>query len=270
MTCRAARIFAMFVALSFAGLPAQAGGFSSSSSSAGETPHFTPEQIIGFAKKVEKAIAAKGARVAIVARVGVPPADMPEGMHFSHAAFAVYSQIKTSDGKTVPGYAMYNLYQDDARPDTSSLVQDYPVDFFAGAVALETGIIVPSDELQRRLLDVIASPTYVALHDPHYSTIANPYTLGRQNCTEFVLDVVNAAIYRTTDINKIKAAEKAYFVAQPVSVNPIRLIVGSMFMPGISTSDQPGPPVTATFERISDYMKKYDAGSQTMSILLDR
>lgn len=248
-------------------ITAQAGGFSSASSQAGETIHFSPQQIIKFAKKVEKTLAAKGAHVAILARKGRPASEMPEGMNFTHTAFVVYSQITTSDGRKVPGYAIYNLYQQDKNPDVSDLVQDFPVDFFAGVAALEAGLIIPSAELQQRLLTIIGTPTYAALHDPHYSVIANPYTLGRQNCTEFVLDVTNAAIYQTDDIKKIKANEKEYFVAQKVNVNPFKLLLGSMFSAEVSTSDQPGPPVTATFEAIGRYLAKYDAGAETLTVM---
>jgi hypothetical protein len=244
-----------------------AAGFSSSSSSATEEAHFKPEQIVAFAKKVERTLADKGARVAILARMGRPASELPEGMHFTHVGFAVYSEITTSDGRKVPGYAIYNLYQKDDRPETSDLVQDYPVDFFAGVAQLEAGIIVPSATLQQRLLDTIASPTYQELHDPRYSVIANPYTLGRQNCTEFVLDVVNAAIYQTSDIKKIKASEQAYFVAQPVNVNPFKLLLGSMFSAEVSTSDQPGSPVTATFEKLGEYLLKYDTGSTVLTVV---
>ncbi len=250
-------------------IDAHAAGFSSASSSQTEQPHFTAEQIIKFSKKVEKTMAAKGARVAILARMGRPRSELPEGMHFTHVAFTVYSEITTNDGRKLPGYAIYNLYQEDAHPDASDLVQDFPVDFFAGVAELEAGIIVPSPELQKRLLETIASPTYAKLHDPHYSVIANPYTLGRQNCTEFVLDVVNSAIYQTDDINKIKANEKNYFVAQKVNVNPFKLLLGSMFSREVSTSDQKGPAVTATFETIGEYLKKYDEGSEVLSVLPD-
>ena len=244
-------------------------GFSSSSSQAGEETHFKPEQIIAFAKKVEKNLAAKGARVAVLARMGRPLSELPEGMHFTHVAFAVYSEITTSDGRKVPGYAIYNLYQQNDHPDVSELVQDFPVDFFAGVALLEAGIIVPSPELQARLLEVIASPAYKAMHDPHYSVIANPFTLGRQNCTEFVLDVINSAIYQTSDMKVIKANEKAFFVAQPVNVNPFKLMLGSMFSAEVSTSDQSGTPVTATFEKVGDYLRKYDVGSQQLTVLPD-
>jgi hypothetical protein len=234
------------------------------SSQAGDEIKFSPEQIVSFAKKVERTMAAKGAYVAILARMGRPASELPEGMHFTHVAFAVYSEITTTDGRKVPGYAIYNLYQQNGHPDISDLVQDYPVDFFSGVAVLEAGIIIPSPELQQRLLDVIGSPAYKSLHEPSYSLIANPYTVGKQNCTEHTLDVINAAIYQTDDINKIKANEKAYFEAQAVNVSPLKLALGSMFSAEVSTSDHNGKPVTATFETIGKYLQKYDAGSETI------
>jgi len=242
----------------------QAASFSGSSAHA--EAHFASEQIIQFAKKVERKLAAEGARVAIVARMGRPLSEMPEGMHFTHVAFAVYSNITVADGTSVPGYAIYNLYQKDDKPSVSQLVQDFPVDFFAGVAQLEAGIVIPSHELQQRLLEVIGSPTYASLHEPRYSLIANPYTLGRQNCTEFVLDVVNAAIYQTNDIKIIKANTKAYFKAQPVNVSPFKLMLGSMFSAEVTTTDQRGRAVTATFEKISEYLQTYDQGAKVLSL----
>lgn len=244
------------------GLPVQAGG-----SLAGGEVHFPVDEIIQFSKQVERRLAEKGARVALIARVGRPAEEMPEGMHFTHVSFAVYSKITTQDGRIVPGYAVYNLYQSDQHPDTSSLVQDFPVDFFSGVVALEAGVIIPSAELQKRLLDVIGSDTYRQLHDPRYSAIANPFTLGRQNCTEHTLDVLNAAIYQTSDIQLIKASENAYFTAQPVNVNPLKLILGSMFSAEITLSDHPKhQPETATFETIARYLQKYDEGVEVFYV----
>ncbi len=83
-------------------------------------------------------------RVAILARMGRPLSEMPEGMYFTHVAFAVYSNITLADGSNVPGYAIYILYQKNDRPNLSDLVQDYPVDFFSGVAELEAGILIPS------------------------------------------------------------------------------------------------------------------------------
>ena len=248
----------------------QAQAFSAAPAGAAKASGPDPELVIRLSKKLERELAARGAQVAIIGRVGRPPEEMPPGMYYTHAAFAVYSDIRTADGRTLRGYATFNEYQSDDEPDTSSLVQDYPVDFYAGVARLEAMAIIPSPELQRRLLAVILSPTYQALHDPHYSAIANPYTLGRQNCTEFVLDVIQAAIYGTSDIRVIKANSRAFFQAQEVEVNAVKLLFGSIFMREISLSDQPTmPPVTATFESLVRYLQRYDEGVQVFKVLPD-
>jgi len=263
---RAIPAFFLSLSLLLTGI-AHAAGFSSASSASGETPHFQAQEIIGFAKKVEHTLAAKGARVAILARMGRPLSEMPAGMHFTHVAFVVYSQIQTADGRQLPGYAIHNLYQYDDHPDRSHLVQDFPVDFFAGVAQLEAGILIPSPQLQQRLLSLIGTPAYAALHEPQYSVIANPYNLGRQNCTEFTLDVINAAIYQTQDARQLKQIAQKYFAAQPVEVNPFKLLMGSMFSAEVSASDHPGKPQTATFERISDYLLRYDRGAEVLTVL---
>ena len=216
--------------------------------------HFKPEEIVKFSKKVEKTLAAKEARVAILARVGRPREKLPKGMSYTHTALAVYSRITTTDGRQIPGYAIYNLYQKNNEPSVSELVQDYPVDFFAEVEELEAAVIIPSPELQMRLLEVISSPTFKKLHNPKYSVIANPYTTDYQNCTEHVLDVTMAAIYQTDDLQRIKANEKAYFKAQRVNVNPVKLAFGSMVSADVTTSDHPpGGVETATFETIGQF-----------------
>jgi hypothetical protein len=39
-----------------------------------------------------------------------------------------------------------------------------------------------------------------------------------------------------------------------------------MFSAEISTSDQRGTPVTATFEKISEYLQTYDKGSRVLTV----
>lgn len=219
---------------------------------------FKPETVIGFAKKVEKSMAEHGARVAILARVGRSREHLPEGINYTHVAFAVYSNIKTDDGRTIPGYAIYNLYQNAQQRDKSTLVQDYPVDFFAGVQVLEAGIIIPAPKVQQRLLQMIFSPVYRDLHIPDYSVIANPYTLGLQNCTEHTLDLLFAAIYQTDDIEEIKANEKAYFKAQRVNISPIKMLLGSMFATDVAMSDHPQKVETVTFTTIADFLEQYN------------
>jgi len=226
-------------------------------STADAVPQFEAKEIVSFAKKVEKTVASKGARVFIMSRVGRPVDELPDGIKFTHVAFGVYSKIKTADGREVPGYAMYNLYQREKEPDVSDLIVDYPVDFFAGVYELKAGVVIPSPELQQRLLKVIASNAYKGLHNPDYSVIANPYNSKFQNCTEHTLDVINAAIYKTNNMEKIKSNTQAYFDAQKLNISPFKLLAGSIFLPDVKTSDQKRGIKTSTYTTIAAYLDKY-------------
>lgn len=243
---------------------------STAGSSAGNTadtvPTFSAEETISFAKKVEKTVAAKGARVFLISRVGRSPKELPEGIAYTHTGIGVYSQIEKADGSKVPGYVMYNLYQRVDEPDRSDLVRDYPVDFFTGVFELKAGIVIPSPELQKRLLEVIASDTYRNLHNPRYSVIANPFNDKYQNCTEHTLDVLNAAIYQTADIGQLKANARKYFTPQKVKVGPFKLLLGSIMSEDVTLSDHDGPVVTATFETLAGYLEKYDLVSEQFVI----
>lgn len=232
------------------------------SSQPGDVTFFKPEEIVSFSKSFERSLAENRARVAIVARAGRYRDQLPEGVSFTHVAFAVYSQITTRDGRKIPGYAMYNLYQKSDKPDSSYLVQDYPVDFFAGVKVLEAGVIIPKPKVQMALVKVIASPAYQSFHNPRYSVIANPYTLDLQNCTEHTLDIIFAAVYGTDKIAIIKENQKAYFKALPIKMNPFLISIGSIFISEIAVSDHPENLETATFNTIADFMDTYHLTSK--------
>ena len=91
------------------------------------------------------------------------------------------------------------------KPNRSSLVQDFPVNFFWGSQKLKAGIIIPNEEIQTRLIELIEKGDNAKLHNPNYSVIANPMNSQLQNCTEHTLDLINAAIYQTTNISYLKS-----------------------------------------------------------------
>lgn len=137
-------------------------------------------KITKFAKDVEKYAAEKGARAFIIARVGWPEKDLPKGIHFSHTAIAVHSNIQPSNGEMAKGYAIHNLYQVDGKPYRSKLLQDHLVDFFlgGGTQRLKAEVIIPSNEIQSRLIDLTGSgkiPNYTILSTQWFPTqwIAN-------------------------------------------------------------------------------------------------
>jgi hypothetical protein len=44
-------------------------------------------------------------------------------------------------------------------------------------------------------------------------------------------------------------------------------MLGSVFSAEVATTDHLSKPVTATFERISDYLLKYDEGAEVIKVL---
>lgn len=216
------------------------------------------QDIVKFAKDVEKYAANQGARAFIIARIGRAEKDLPKGIHYTHTAIAIYSDITLDTGEIIQGYAIHNLYQKEGQLDKSQLVTDYPVDFFWGAYALKAGIIIPTPQIQQRLIDLISSGQAQNLHNPNYSVLANPMNDQFQNCTEYTLDLINAAIYQTTDKAKIKANTQAYFTPQRVHTSGFKLMLGSLLQDDITTKDHTGKVATATFTTIGKYLAQYD------------
>ena len=221
--------------------------------------HLSAEQAAAFSKQVERDLAAKGARVAMVFRAGRMRDQLPEGIAYTHGAFWVYRDIKTADGGTVKGYAVYNLYAGngtDWSKIESRLVQDFPLDFTRGSTVDDMAVIIPSPEMQRRILAVIDSPTYQAVHNPAYSLVANPWSRKYQNCNNFMLNVIGAAIWQTDDPLQITANLKAHYQPTVVKTNAVVRLFGPIADQRLRTDDQDGTVRTATYESMAEFMRE--------------
>ena len=231
-------------------------GATAGSSQAGFKP-MPVETVAPFAREVEETLAERGVHVALVGRVGRDRSELPDGIEYTHMGFWVYSDIQAEDGSVRRGYRVYNLYQRGAEPDVSDLVQDGPVDFLSGAVQLEAAIIIPDPKLQKKLISVMSSPDYRKMHNPNYSLLSNPDTNTYQNCTEFTLNVLMAALYGTDDIGRIKTNIRAHFAPQPIRISGFKRVLGPMFMDGVAMDDHGNQVRTATFGTISRFMTQH-------------
>jgi hypothetical protein len=225
---------------------------------------FSVKDVDSFAKKVELYAAQEGARAFLIGRVGRPEKDLPKGINFTHTAIAVYSSITLDSGETVKGYAIHNLYQTADKLNKSELVIDYPVDFFWGVNTLKAGIIIPTPELQQRIISVIASGKDKQIHNENYSVIANPFNNTFQNCTEHTLNIINAGVYQTTDMTQLKSNAEQHFKAQKIKANPFKLLLGNWFVDDVSTKDHSGKVYTTTFTTIGKYLQKNELLSKAV------
>ena len=251
------RLIGLACAAAIAGAAAPA--LAQDSSARSVAAHFTAPEAATFSKQIERDLAAHGARVAMVFRTGRPRANLPDGIAYTHGAFWIYRTITTADGQSLSGYAVYNLYAGDGQawPKTQSrLVQDFPFDFTRGSAVDDVAVIVPSPEMQRRILAVVDSPTYARLHNPAYSLVANPWTPKYQNCNNFMLDVVGAAAWDTTDPARITADLRAHYTPTIVKAGPLMRLFGPIADSRLRTDDQHGPIRTATYESMSAFMRQ--------------
>ena len=239
-------------------------------SSAATKPVLPRAEVASFANRVQQDLASRGARVAIVARVGRDRDVLPQGVNYTHVAFWVYSEVTDESGRKGRGYRIYNLYQTDADLTRSQLVQDSPADFFAGAFDLDAGVIIPDPRLQEKLLSVIDSSTYAALHNPRYSVLANPGNRQFQNCTEHTLDVLFSALYATDNPRRIKANIAAHFTGQPLAVSGLQRLIAPVASAALTTSDHGTQVQTATFGSIARFMQSHDLHDEIYRITPDR
>lgn len=239
-------------------------------SSAATNPLLPQAEVAAFSNRVQQDLASRGANVAIISRVGRDPSVLPQGIDYTHVAFWVYSRITQADGSTGMGYRVYNLYQTAGDLTKSSLVQDTPADFFAGAHSLDAGVIIPDPRLQRKLLDVIASPTYARLHNPVYSVLANPTTGQFQNCTEHTLNILFAALYDTSDQAQIQANIAAYFEPQLVQIGGLKRLLAPAASQALTTADHGAEVKTATFGSIARFMQNNDLSDEIYKITPER
>lgn len=235
--------------------------------------HFDAPQAAAFSKQIERDLAGRGAQVAMVFRTGRPRSELPEGIAYTHGAFWVYRTIETADGGKLDGYAVYNLYAGDGHAwpkNQSRLVQDFPFDFARGSQVDDVAVIVPSPEMQRRILAVIDSPLYGRLHNPAYSLVANPWKTKYQNCNNFMLDVVGAAAWEITDPARITTDLKAHYRPTIVKAGPLMRLFGPIADSRLHTDDQEGPIRTATYESMSAFMAQNGLLQEAYSLSFQR
>lgn len=245
-----------------------AAGFSAEAPAA---PRLSAEQAALFAKQIERDLAAKGARLALVFRTGEPRDTLPEGISYTHGGFWTYVPISLDDGRVVNGYAIYNLYRGDGKSlptDQSYLHQDYPIDFTVATGMDDVGVIIPTPEMQRRILAIMDGPDYRKLHIAAYSLVSNPLDIKYQNCTEFMLDIIASAAWQTSDMKQIKANLKAHFKPTEVKTSAFERFFAPIAHKEIKTDDQNSRIVTATYDSLVAFMK--DNGLLQDAYILNR
>jgi hypothetical protein len=229
------------------------------SSAPGEADYYSPEDAAAFSKAIEKELAARGARVAMVFRSGRTRDALPDGVRYTHGSFWVYQPIETPEGR-INGYVSHNLFHGDGDELTkreSYLATDFPFQFVSASVVDDVAIIIPTPEMQRRILTFMASPDYAAMNKGTYSLIANPHDPQYQNCNEFMLDVVAASAWETNDYLQIKSNLREHYEPTEIDAGPLAKIFGPLADERLRMNDHRGDIETVTFQSMGNFMVEY-------------
>lgn len=180
--------------------------------------------------ELKKALNATKARVAIIARVG---SDVSKyGLYYTHAAFAI-KKDDNSDWKIIQEI-------NPCGTDTSNLHKETLVNFFIDDLLnSDFEVIVPTKELQEKLVQTLQSPIIDKLHEPHYSMIAYPFSTQYQNSNQWILESIAASLTGQDSRSFIQSyLQKTGY--QPTVIHLSRLDrLGARFRTNVKFDDHP-------------------------------
>ena len=209
---------------------------------------FPRETLERYGEQLEAALRAEDVQLAIVSRSGQAREKLPPGVMFTHSAF-----FRRNDAGE---YDVYNLYHGEEDRLTSSLVTDTSADFLRLLQERDAGLLIPTPQMQAELHAFLGSPDYGAVHQPAYSLISNPLDLRYQNCNEFMLYAVAAAIWGTTDREVLR--ERVAETVEPtvLDVSPVRRHFGPMIDERLILDDHGERVVTTTFGTLGELLDR--------------
>ncbi len=156
----------------------------------------TITQAMSLAEHTAKALDASGAKVVLLARVGQDLSRWHQ--HYSHMAWAYRDEA---------GWRVVHKLND-CGTDHAGIYRQGLAEFVMDDLfEFETGLAVPSAELQARLLPVLKdNQKLVLLHEPRYSMVSYPWAQRYQQSNQWALETLALAMDSSV-INRTKAQD---------------------------------------------------------------
>lgn len=155
------------------------------------SPEYGPEsQQYAMAKKLSDYLEENAWKAAIVSRAGGDLSSekflYPAKQKYTHAGIAWKS---SEDGQ----WYFKHLLNICSSKESSIFVQGLPQFFDDSPYYFDFHVVVPSRQLQERIVSVLESDVSSLVHNPSYSKIAHPYRGQYQNSNAWVLNIIGAA-----------------------------------------------------------------------------
>lgn len=226
--CALRSLIAALVLAAATTLPAQAGR----SCEEFKPDPLTVQKALQLALATRNALEASGAEIALVGRVG---RDFSKhGLRYSHMAFALRDHPK--------GRWLLTHMLNECASAVSTLYDEGLGNFFLDDVfEFEAVVVVPSRELQKRLLAVHASSLPFALHEISYSLIAHPFATRHQNSNQWVREQIAAAMAPPGQVTRRTDAQRWLrddgYVPSQIRIAPFERIGARLFAANIYFND---------------------------------
>ncbi|MFG6485488.1 DUF2145 domain-containing protein [Roseateles sp. BYS78W] len=191
------------------------------------------DRLLRFTAVVRDALAASGARAALIARSGTDLSRL--GLRYSHAAVAL------ADGLDTP-WAVRQLYYscDEGQP---RLFDQGLAGFVTGSDDIHLGfisVLLLPPEAAGRLADAaLDKPLALGLLNARYSANAYPFSTRYQNCNQWVAELLAASVAGTASRADAQAWLKHEgYAPEPVHAPPWLMLAG-LFVPWVHVDDHP-------------------------------
>lgn len=216
----------------------------------------------GLALKVREALDQSGAQVVLLGRVGQ---DLSKyGLHYSHIGF-VWRDHPEGRWLNVHllnecGTAVSNLYN-------QGLANFFADDMFAW----DALILIPSLEVQQRLVARLNGEAPLRLHQAKYNMVAYSFSSRYQNSNQWALEVLAEGLSGKTFAGREEAQRwlmESGYRPSTLQIPLLTRLGGRMFKANVAFDDHPtdrrmaGQIDTVTVDSIADFLSRVDAGAQ--------
>ena len=257
---------AVAVALLSTPLPAHAGR------NCDETPPSADQtqKAIRLARQVREVLESNHVSVAALGRIGSDQSK--RGFRYTHVGYLVRhhpaGQWTVVHELNHCGSGSSELFDE----GLANFYMDDPFDY-------ETSIIIPSPAMQDKLRKILLGPAKRALHEPIYSSIANPWATNYQNSNGWVLEMFAVA---AAEPNGVNSRAQAQTWLREHDYRPSQIHIGGgeragarLFTPNIRFGDHPDTAwETQTYEvntgdSTLDFLRRVDPASRKFVLRLD-
>jgi|GEM_PF-525892 len=228
------------------------------------------QNAIRFARQVKETLELSGASLAMVGRIGSDQSK--RGVRYTHVGYVM------REHPAGPWTVVHELNQ--CGTGTSELFDEGLANFYMDDLFdFETRIVIPSPEVQAKVAQSLLGPAKRKLHEPVYSSIANPWSVRFQNSNGWALEVLALSI---SDGAAAVNREDAQSWLRNHGYVPTRIHIGGgeragarLFTPNIRFGDHPDTAwQTQTYEvhtadSALEFLRRVDPASREVAQRLD-